>query len=197
MKKYVQKGTNHRWEWTESDSGELTITAGYFTGSLNQLVERIAGIGGNQVDKSCALIRDALKALGRSEEVSAVFGGYGYGYGSGSEQGYGAGCGHGDGCGRGDGYGIGRGNGDGARRGRGNGNGNGDGSGNGRGSGEGDGNGNGKGRGNGDGYGYGYGNGQGDGNGQGQGDGSGKFYGGYIFKKLVIKSRKPAGLECE
>jgi hypothetical protein len=171
MKKFVQKGTSHRWEWTESYSGELTITAGCFTGSLNQLVERIESIGGWQLDEHVALIQDALRALGRSEEVSAVFVGHGRGSGSGSGREQDCGCG-------GDGAGNGAGNGDGQGQYYGNGDGYG-GCGLGYGLADGDG----------DGYGY--------GDGQGKGDGAVKFYEPYIFKKLIVKSRKPAGLECE
>jgi hypothetical protein len=187
MKKFEQQGTTHLWEWVESDSGELTVTAGCFTGSLRRLVERI---GNDKVEDRVALIRNALKALGRREEVSAVSAGYGYGNGRGNE--YGNGTGHGYGNGQGDGIGEGYGQGDG------------DGGGNGYGNGYGHGNVTcedeyGQGSGHANGHGYGFGQGSGFGYGYGFGDDSGHGYGfGFdVSRKIVVNPRKPAGLECE
>jgi hypothetical protein len=122
MKRFAHKGTAHRWEWTEADSGKLTITAGCFSGSLEQLVEQI---GADKVEVRCFLISKALTALGRREKVSVIGDGSGNGSvagrgdgkgcGWGYAEGYGYGCGNGCGCGngRGNGWGYGIGNGQG------------------------------------------------------------------------------------
>jgi hypothetical protein len=165
MKHFKQQGTSHIWEWTEADSGELTITAGCFTGSLDELAKRI---GSEQVDERCALIQKALKSLGRSEKVSVVSAGFG------------------DGDGRGDGYGDGRGRGDGYADG--DGDGFGDGRGDGRGNGRGRGFGAGHAYGRGDGFVRGVGFGQGYGHGDGCGGGNGKGCGASgDLKKIVVK----------
>jgi hypothetical protein len=97
VKVFKQKGTTHKWVWTEANDGSLSIRAGCFTGTLPDLIERI---GTNKAVERFDLIKEALRALSRKENIRLV------GYGRGSGDGYGHGNGNGDGYGNGNGFGY-------------------------------------------------------------------------------------------